>query len=70
ADAYIEKTSKKLVGANSKGARNHVRVATSDGLEQMIILGNGAIRVSAPEFLHEIADVQKKNREKYNLGES
>ncbi|MCR5655758.1 MAG: NYN domain-containing protein [Lachnospiraceae bacterium] len=67
ADAYIEKTSKKLVGANSKGARNHVRVATSDGLEQMIILGNGAIRVSAPEFLKELDDVREKNREKYHL---
>lgn len=48
ADQYIEKTSKVL----SKDYR--VRVATSDNLEQVIILGHGASRVSAPEFLEEV----------------
>lgn len=53
ADSYIEKVSHKL-------AREHlVRVATSDGLEQMIILGNGALRVSAPAFEKEVLSVEK-----------
>lgn len=44
ADSYIERVSHEL-------SRNHrVRVATSDGIEQMIILGNGAMRISAAEF--------------------
>ena len=44
ADNYIEKTIYKI-------ARDHrVRVATSDALEQMIILGSGALRVSAAEL--------------------
>ncbi|WP_295075322.1 TetM/TetW/TetO/TetS family tetracycline resistance ribosomal protection protein [Ruminococcus sp.] len=44
ADTYIEKVTHSL----SKDHR--VRVATSDGVEQMIILGNGAMRISASEF--------------------
>ena len=48
ADAYIERTSREL-------AREHfVRVATSDGAQQMIILGNGAFRISAKEFYDEV----------------
>ena len=44
ADNYIEKTIYKI-------AKDHrVRVATSDALEQMIILGSGALRVSAAEL--------------------
>lgn len=44
ADSYIEKVSHEL------SKKHRVRVATSDGLEQMIILGNGAMRISAAEF--------------------
>ena len=52
ADAYIEKATYDL-------SRNHrVRVATSDGLEQMIILGHGALRVSARTFLVEVEQAQ------------
>ena len=48
ADAYIERATYEI-------AKNHrVRVATSDGLEQLIILGHGAIRVSAKEFHEEV----------------
>lgn len=51
ADTYIEKASHDL-------AKNHrVRVATSDGWEQMIILGNGALRISAAEFEQEVKEV-------------
>ena len=48
ADAYIEKTTYAL------GKNHRVRVATSDGLEQMIILGHGALRLSAAAFHQEM----------------
>ena len=57
ADMYIEKVSHKL-------AKNHkVRVVTSDALEQLIILSNGALRVSSKEFEHEINLAQEEIRE-------
>ncbi|MBR5372499.1 MAG: NYN domain-containing protein, partial [Oscillospiraceae bacterium] len=56
ADAYIERVSKTLL------PENRVRVATSDGLEQLIILGNGAIRVSAREFEAEMRAVEAEIR--------
>ena len=48
ADMYIEKVSLGLA------KRYRVRVATSDGLEQIIVLGHGCLRVSAAQFLEEI----------------
>ena len=52
ADSYIEKVSHQL-------AQNYrVRVATSDALEQIIVLGNGAQRVSARELLSELLTVE------------
>ena len=48
ADAYIEKTTYDL------GKDHRVRVATSDGLEQLIILGHGALRLSARAFKAEV----------------
>jgi len=56
ADQYIEKTSKQL----SKKYR--VRVATSDNLEQIIIFGHGAVRVSAMEFLAEVKETEQEIR--------
>lgn len=57
ADMYIEKATKEI-------APNHrVRVATSDGLEQLIIMGHGAMRVSAAEFYREVMETMKKVRE-------
>lgn len=57
ADMYIEKASYKL-------AKNHkVRVVTSDALEQLIILGNGALRVSSLMFLDEVNDAEREIRE-------
>lgn len=53
ADAYIEKTAHDL----SKEYR--VRVATSDNQEQIIILGNGALRISAGEFELEVKAAEK-----------
>lgn len=44
ADSYIERVTHEL-------SKNHrVRVATSDGPEQLIIFGSGAMRISADEF--------------------
>lgn len=48
ADQYIEKVTHEI------GRKHYVRVATSDGLEQLIIMGAGAIRVSARELLEEV----------------
>ena len=48
ADAYIEKATYDL------GRDHRVRVATSDGLEQLIILGHGALRLSARTFKAEV----------------
>ena len=51
ADAYIERATYEIARANPD---RRVRVATSDNLEQLIILGHGAIRVSAREFHEEV----------------
>lgn len=56
ADMYIEKTAHTL----AKDCR--VRVATSDNVEQIIIMGSGAVRVSASEFLAEVTEVEKAIR--------
>lgn len=48
ADMYIEKITHEL------SRKHRVRVATSDGLEQLIILGNGAFRISAAELYEEV----------------
>ncbi len=44
ADQYIERTTHEL---GAKPQKYRVTVATSDALEQMIIWGNGAVRMSA-----------------------
>ena len=54
ADAYIEKTAHEL------GKKHHVQVATSDGLEQMIILGSGAVRISAEAFIKDMEDTGRE----------
>lgn len=57
ADMYIEKVTHTL-------AKEHrVRVATSDGLEQIIILGHGAVRVPARQFREEVEQVVQAIRE-------
>ena len=57
ADMYIEKVTHTL-------AKQHrVRVATSDGLEQIIILGHGAVRVPARQFREEVRQVEEAIRE-------
>ena len=44
------------------GKSRRVRVATSDGMEQVIILGHGALRVSARMFHEEVQNVEKQIR--------
>ncbi len=51
ADTYIEKATYEI------GKHHRVRVATSDGIEQLIILGHGAIRLSASSFRAEVEAV-------------
>ena len=51
ADMFIEKTTKEIA------QKHQVVVATSDALEQMIIMGHGAIRLSANGFWDEIERV-------------
>ena len=51
ADMYIEKASYDLARAH------RVKVATSDALEQVIILGHGAERMSANDLKWEVAQV-------------
>lgn len=57
ADMYIEKVAHEL------GRKHRVRVATSDSVEQVIIMGSGGIRVSASEFLDEVRLVEKAIRD-------
>ncbi len=52
ADAYIERATYEI------GRKHRVKVATSDGPEQLIILGHGALRVSAAGFRDEVEQVQ------------
>jgi len=59
ADHYIEKVVHQI------GRDYRVRVATSDGLEQIIILGKGASRVSARELYTEVKQVEKNMRKQF-----
>ena len=54
ADMYIEKTTKEIA------RKKRVRVATSDGMEQIIILGHGATRISARAFQEEVKHVNDR----------
>ena len=59
ADQYIEKTVHEI------GRKYDVTVATSDGLEQMIIWGEGAMRMSARGLYEEIQAVNQEIRREY-----
>ena len=59
ADQYIEKVTHEI------GRKHHVRVATSDGLEQLIILGAGAVRVSARELQEEVMEAGEELRQMF-----
>ena len=54
ADAYIERF------AHDNGKKYDITVATSDGLEQIIILGQGCMLMSARKFKLEVENVEKR----------
>ena len=59
ADLYIEKITHEI-------ARKHqVTVATSDAMEQLIILGHGAIRLSANDLKEEVDRINEQIRRDY-----
>ena len=62
ADLYIEKT------AHVLAKKYKVTVATSDAVEQIIIFGAGAFRMSAQMLLEEIIFTEKEMRERYGIG--
>lgn len=62
ADQYIEKTVHEI------GRKRRVTVATSDALEQMIILGDGAVRMSARGFQEAVEDAGRRMREEHPEG--
>ena len=57
ADQYIEKVTHEI------GRKHKVMVATSDGLEQVIILGQGAVRMSAQGLWEEIQTANRQIRQ-------
>ena len=59
ADQYIEKAVHKM------GQKYDVTVATSDYLEQMIIWGSGARRISAQGLLEEVKQMKEEVRQTY-----
>ena len=62
ADLYIEKT------AHVLAKKYRVTVATSDAIEQVIIFGAGAFRMSAQMLLEEIIFTEREMREQYGIG--
>ena len=56
ADMYIEKVTHNLA------TNNRVRVVTSDGLEQLIILGSGALRIPSRAFKEEVQQAESDIR--------
>ncbi len=59
ADLYIEKTAHRLT------KRHRVRVATGDFVEQVIIFGSGAVRLSPRGLLEEILFAGRELKERY-----
>jgi predicted RNA-binding protein with PIN domain len=60
ADHYIERAAYKLA------PKNKITVATSDTLEQLIIMGRGATRVSAEDLWTEIETARAEALSRYN----
>lgn len=53
---YIERVTHEI------GKQRRVRVVTSDGAEQIIILGHGALRVSSRLFQQEVEEAEREIR--------
>ena len=66
ADQYIEKV------VHHIGRKYHVTVVTSDGVEQVITMGQGGTRISSRDFLEEIEYTRKlieEDNEKQRVSE-
>jgi len=63
ADHYIERAAYKMASVK----RDKITVATSDVLEQLIILGQGAAKISAETLLAEIKAAREAMRKKHIL---
>ncbi len=63
ADHYIERLCDSLAREVALG-RIEIRVATSDNVEQTVVLGRGAMRMSARELLIEMDNVRAAGRTK------
>lgn len=61
ADQYIEKVVHEI------GRKYHVTVVTSDGVEQVVTLGQGGTLISAREFYEEVEIVRHQIQEEYNI---
>lgn len=59
ADQYIEKT------VHDMEKKHRVTVATSDGLEQVIVFGEGAVRMSAQELYEAVQQANQDMREQF-----
>ena len=62
ADHYIERLCDEYAHRVELGLME-LRVATSDGVEQMVVLGRGAVRMSARELLMEMDQVRRQGRD-------
>ena len=65
ADIYIEKAAYKLKRSENRADHDQITVATSDLLEQLIVLGNGARRISSEDLWKEMENTQEEMRRKY-----
>ena len=63
ADAYIER----FVAQTPK--YRSVRVATSDGLEQSLVLGSGATRMTSRELLRELRQMRQRGLDQHRNAE-
>jgi hypothetical protein len=61
ADEYIEKF------VDEYGKLYYITVATSDWLEQQVVLGRGAVRISSRELKREVYKAKKAMKERYKL---
>ena len=61
ADQYIEKT------VHQMASKYRITVATSDGLEQIIIWGDGASRMSSLGLKADLEQRRKQAREDYGI---
>ena len=59
ADAYIERLVDRLTQNTPMRGPVRISVATSDALEQSIVLSRGALRISSPELLRMVSEARR-----------